>query len=81
MVCVPCILLPFLLAIYLKFIQPLVLKFIPASWKAKVDALLYPTATCPIKVPTQPTAEQSSQMPTEEVNNAGDCCDETKKDI
>ncbi|KAI1728443.1 hypothetical protein DdX_00626 [Ditylenchus destructor] len=81
MVCVPCILLPFLLAIYLKFIQPLVLKFIPASWKAKVDALLYPTATCPIKVPKQPTAEQSSQMPTEEVNNAGDCCDEAKKDI
>ncbi|VDD94423.1 unnamed protein product [Enterobius vermicularis] len=47
MVCVPCLILPVILAIYLKFIQPYVLRLFPESWRAKFDAILYPT--CPIQ--------------------------------
>ncbi|VDM40709.1 unnamed protein product [Toxocara canis] len=49
MVCVPCIILPILLAIYLKFIQPYVLHLLPESWRIKFDAILYPT--CPARPP------------------------------
>ncbi|VDN52178.1 unnamed protein product [Dracunculus medinensis] len=47
MVCVPCIILPVILAIYLKFIQPFILRFLPQSWRSKFDAILYPT--CPLQ--------------------------------
>ncbi|ETN73959.1 hypothetical protein RB195_017168 [Necator americanus] len=51
MVCVPCIFLPILLAIYLKFIQPYVLRFLPERWVTFLDPYLYPT--CPAKPPPQ----------------------------
>uniref|UniRef100_A0A1I7XDU1 UPF0729 protein n=1 Tax=Heterorhabditis bacteriophora TaxID=37862 RepID=A0A1I7XDU1_HETBA len=50
MVCVPCIFLPILLAIYLKFIQPYVLRFLPEQWVNFLDPILYPT--CPAKPPS-----------------------------
>uniref|UniRef100_A0A915E628 Uncharacterized protein n=1 Tax=Ditylenchus dipsaci TaxID=166011 RepID=A0A915E628_9BILA len=88
MVCVPCILLPFLLAIYLKFIQPFVLKFVPQAWKARLDALLYPTATCPLPKNKPVIVNQkpsSIAQPMEETEGIladgpgeGDCCEEKK---
>ncbi|VDL74713.1 unnamed protein product [Nippostrongylus brasiliensis] len=45
MVCLPCIFLPVLLAIYLKFIQPI----LPQRWVEFLDPILYPT--CPAKPP------------------------------
>lgn len=54
MVCVPCILLPFLLALYLKFIQPIIFRLLPEAWKTRFDAILYPT--CPARIPAQPSA-------------------------
>lgn len=73
MVCVPCIILPVLLAIYLKFIQPLIMRFVPDSWKAKVDAVLYPT--CPVSIPkpassTELTDEKGVKNETAATTNA-----------
>ncbi|KAJ1370125.1 hypothetical protein KIN20_031784 [Parelaphostrongylus tenuis] len=49
MVCVPCIFIPVLLAIYLYFIQPFILRFLPERWVNFLDPILYPT--CPAKPP------------------------------
>lgn len=68
MVCVPCIFLPFLLAIYLKFIQPIILRFVPQRWKAWFDSILYPT--CPATVPP------STDTKNEEIKN-----EEEKKEL
>ncbi|CAG9532575.1 unnamed protein product [Cercopithifilaria johnstoni] len=61
MVCVVCILPPILLAIYIKFIQPVILRLLPESWKMKFNALLYPT--CPIPTSTQNVATASDKAP------------------
>ncbi|KFD53105.1 hypothetical protein M514_06019 [Trichuris suis] len=72
MVCLPCILLPIALIVYLKVIQPLLLMILPASWRSKVDAWLYPT--CPLQQP--PVTKQIEQ------SDDHDKCDEnTKKTI
>lgn len=76
MVCVPCIILPVILAIYLKFIQPFIMRFVPESWTARIDAILYPT--CPVAAPKpQPKAEDTSSKTTEQ---ATECPCDTKKD-
>ncbi|WKX90277.1 hypothetical protein Q1695_009263 [Nippostrongylus brasiliensis] len=49
MFCLPCIFLPVLLAIYLKFIQPYVYRILPQRWVEFLDPILYPT--CPAKPP------------------------------
>uniref|UniRef100_A0A7E4UVW2 UPF0729 protein n=1 Tax=Panagrellus redivivus TaxID=6233 RepID=A0A7E4UVW2_PANRE len=55
MVCVPCIILPVLLAIYVRFIQPIVLRYVPDQWKNWLDNLLYPTCALPRRpVPETP---------------------------
>uniref|UniRef100_A0A915P5F3 Uncharacterized protein n=1 Tax=Meloidogyne floridensis TaxID=298350 RepID=A0A915P5F3_9BILA len=66
MVCVPCIFLPFLLAIYLKFVQPFILRFVPERWKIWFDSILYPT--CPVKVPThpEPSAPKEEELKSDE---------------
>uniref|UniRef100_A0A914DAY3 Uncharacterized protein n=1 Tax=Acrobeloides nanus TaxID=290746 RepID=A0A914DAY3_9BILA len=51
MICCPCFLLPVLLAIYLKFIQPLIWRFVPEAWRARIDAWLYPL--CPMNYMNQ----------------------------
>lgn len=56
MVCVPCIVLPFLLALYIKFVQPIILRFVPERWKIWFDSLLYPT--CPLKIPNENDQQQ-----------------------
>ncbi|KRX80171.1 UDP-N-acetylglucosamine transporter [Trichinella sp. T6] len=43
MVCIPCILVPFFLWLYIKFIQPLIWRYVPAKWRTSVDYWLYPT--------------------------------------
>ncbi|KRZ69286.1 UDP-N-acetylglucosamine transporter [Trichinella papuae] len=43
MVCIPCILVPFFLWLYIKFIQPLVWRYVPEKWRTSVDYWLYPT--------------------------------------
>ncbi|CEF71358.1 Uncharacterised protein family UPF0729-containing protein [Strongyloides ratti] len=53
MVCIPCIFLPIILAFYLKFIQPIILRYVPERWKSKLDSILYPT--CPINIQQQTT--------------------------
>ena len=73
MVCVPCIILPILLAIYVKFIQPIVLRFVPEAWKAKVDSWLYPT--CPI-----PKQNRTSKTTTEADDENKDTADDENKD-
>lgn len=57
MVCVPCIILPVILAIYLKFIQPFIIRFVPDAWKAKLDLILYPT--CSVQLPSTPLEKKS----------------------
>ncbi|VDN06826.1 unnamed protein product [Thelazia callipaeda] len=47
MVCVPCILLPIVLAIYIRFIQPIVFRLLPESWRVAFDAVMYPTCRIP----------------------------------
>ena len=66
MVCVPCIFLPFLLAIYLKFVQPFILRLVPERWKIWFDSILYPT--CPVKVPThpEPSAPKEEELKSDE---------------
>lgn len=68
MVCVPCIILPVLLAIYLRFIQPFILRFVPEQWKVKFDAYLYPT--CPIQRPPPPKndGENETEAEAEKLN-------------
>lgn len=51
MVCIPCIILPCVLAVYLKFIQPFIMRFVPDRWKLWFDSILYPT--CPMKIPPE----------------------------
>uniref|UniRef100_A0AC35EX49 Uncharacterized protein n=2 Tax=Panagrolaimus sp. PS1159 TaxID=55785 RepID=A0AC35EX49_9BILA len=78
MVCLPCIILPVCLAIYLRFIQPLILRFVPEGWKQKFDAYLYPT--CPIK--RQPVAKaDANETEAEEVKDGADttCCNSDSK--
>lgn len=58
MVCIPCIILPVALWIYMKFIQPLILRILPQAWREKVDNWLYPT--CPVKAPPTKKSENSS---------------------
>ncbi|EFO17138.1 hypothetical protein LOAG_11362 [Loa loa] len=85
MVCVPCILLPILLAIYIKFIQPVVFRLLPESWRTTFDAVLYPT--CPVpSAPAQNVAAAADKAPDvqgEDVQKADDCgmcTDSNKKD-
>uniref|UniRef100_A0A0M3HTI7 CR032 protein n=1 Tax=Ascaris lumbricoides TaxID=6252 RepID=A0A0M3HTI7_ASCLU len=75
MVCVPCLILPFLLAIYLKFIQPYVLRLIPEAWRTTFDALLYPT--CPARPPPVLEKATKSEETIELSNNSEQaCCDQ-----
>jgi hypothetical protein len=60
MVCVPCIILPFVLAVYIKFIQPIVLRFVPDRWKIWFDSWLYPT--CPLNIQTNQTNEKKTDQ-------------------
>ncbi|VDL80455.1 unnamed protein product [Nippostrongylus brasiliensis] len=81
MVCLPCIFLPVLLAIYLKFIQPYVYRILPQRWVEFLDPILYPT--CPAKPPA-PEAS-ASDIKDEQENRASEACcagvNETKKDL
>ncbi|KRX26477.1 UDP-N-acetylglucosamine transporter [Trichinella nelsoni] len=43
MVCIPCILVPFFLWLYIKFIQPLIWRYVPEKWRTSVDYWFYPT--------------------------------------
>lgn len=70
MVCIPCIILPVAIWIYMKFIQPLILRILPASWREKVDNWLYPT--CPVKAPPPAKkVENSSEKNEESLLNPG----------
>lgn len=84
MVCLPCILPPILLAIFIKFVQLIVLRLLPESWKTAFDALLYPT--CPIRtVSTQnvATMDNSPDVQGRDVQQRDDfdgCLKSSKKD-
>uniref|UniRef100_A0AC34GQS6 Uncharacterized protein n=1 Tax=Panagrolaimus sp. ES5 TaxID=591445 RepID=A0AC34GQS6_9BILA len=67
MVCVPCIILPVLLGLYLRFIQPFILRYIPEGWKEKFDAYLYPT--CPIKRQQPVTTTATTDKNETEIEN------------
>ncbi|PAV90212.1 hypothetical protein WR25_08299 [Diploscapter pachys] len=79
MVCVPCILLPALMFIYMKFIAPYLYRILPERWVHILDPYLYPT--CPVKIPEAEGNETENNGKTEER-----CCpvagssEETKKD-
>ncbi|VDO89391.1 unnamed protein product [Heligmosomoides polygyrus] len=53
MVCLPCIFLPALLAIFQKLIKPSISRFLPERWVNVPDPVLYPT--CPAKPPPAST--------------------------
>uniref|UniRef100_A0A914Z6F8 Uncharacterized protein n=1 Tax=Panagrolaimus superbus TaxID=310955 RepID=A0A914Z6F8_9BILA len=83
MVCVPCIILPVLLGLYLRFIQPFILRYIPEGWKEKFDAYLYPT--CPIKRPqpvktTDKNETEKENVEPQEVNDSAEAATCCKKD-
>ncbi|CAJ0585839.1 unnamed protein product, partial [Mesorhabditis spiculigera] len=79
MVCVPCIILPVLLAIYLKFIQPLIMRFMPERWVHFLDPILYPT--CPVKIPppATPSAPPMDGEVAEEATTSSCCADDENK--
>ncbi|VDK29248.1 unnamed protein product [Gongylonema pulchrum] len=79
MVCIPCILLPIVLAIYIKFIQPIIFRLLPESWRTTFDALLYPT--CPVPV-TQPVPTEDKASTHDQSAQLAECdAGEGKKDI
>lgn len=85
MVCLPCLLPPILLAIFIKFVQPVILRLLPESWKKTFDALLYPT--CPIPTAPADVASTSDKVPDahdrdcQEQDDCGGCPESTKKDL
>uniref|UniRef100_A0A8R1XKF0 Uncharacterized protein n=1 Tax=Onchocerca volvulus TaxID=6282 RepID=A0A8R1XKF0_ONCVO len=76
MVCVPCILLPVLLAIYIKFIQPIIFRLLPESWRTTFDAVLYPTCQIPA-TPATPaqdvTADKARDAHRQNAQKMDDC--------
>uniref|UniRef100_A0A0K0EB60 UPF0729 protein n=1 Tax=Strongyloides stercoralis TaxID=6248 RepID=A0A0K0EB60_STRER len=85
MVCLPCVILPIVLAFYLKFIQPIVLKYAPERWKAKLDSLLYPTCSVNIQQQQPNTANEEKDAKSssnDNSDNVSSCTkEENKKDI
>ncbi|CAJ0608384.1 unnamed protein product [Cylicocyclus nassatus] len=79
MVCVPCIFLPILLAIYLKFIQPFVLRILPEKWVTFLDPYLYPT--CPAKPPPTVSKENETGDASAACCAGGETAKESKKDL
>ncbi|KAI6172286.1 hypothetical protein M3Y98_00956100 [Aphelenchoides besseyi] len=75
MVCVPCIILPILVVIYVRFIQPLILRFVPDRWKARIDSVLYPT--CPVNLRDRPRAKKNTTEATAADPNSTPIADET----
>jgi hypothetical protein len=75
MVCVPCIVVPFLMVIYLKFVQPFILRFVPERWKTRFDSWLYPT--CPVSVPKK--RNESEQMVQKAIIDPADAQEEKKE--
>ncbi|KAF8361051.1 hypothetical protein PRIPAC_87974 [Pristionchus pacificus] len=72
MVCVPCIFLPILAAIYIKFIQPFILRMLPERWATFLDPILYPT--CPVKIPPPMKKEGEGEEKMEEEEKREGCC-------
>ncbi|TKR64961.1 hypothetical protein L596_025428 [Steinernema carpocapsae] len=64
MVCVPCIILPVLTFVYIKFIQPLIYRLMPEEWKVWLDSVLYPT--CKLEVPKPAEKKTESETGEEE---------------
>ncbi|KAL1234698.1 UPF0729 protein [Trichinella pseudospiralis] len=63
MVCIPCILVPFFLWLYIKFIQPLIWRYVPAKWRTSVDYWLYPTCKASnIPGDDKKTSEKTKEM-------------------
>ncbi|KAK5966091.1 hypothetical protein GCK32_013052 [Trichostrongylus colubriformis] len=81
MVCLPCIFLPVLLAIYLKFIQPLIFRMLPERWVTYMDSILYPT--CPAKPPSSAhnKSEGSAECNNCDRQQTAEHSEETKKDL
>lgn len=80
MVCVPCILLPILLAIYIRFIQPIVFRLLPESWRTTFDAILYPT--CPTGVPLSSSTQNEGSLAHDQsaqIVDRGICDDDDSK--
>jgi len=63
MVCIPCILIPAALWLYMRFIQPLIMRIMPAEWKQKFDNFFY-SQQCPIK-PPPPSSSKTNANGTE----------------
>ncbi|VDK85040.1 unnamed protein product [Litomosoides sigmodontis] len=86
MVCLPCLLPPILLAIFIKFIQPIILRLLPQSWRKAFDALLYPTCAIPT-APAENVASTIDKVPDAcggDYQNEDDCdgCPgSSKKDV
>ncbi|CAI2345414.1 unnamed protein product [Caenorhabditis sp. 36 PRJEB53466] len=78
MVCLPCIFLPIMMAIYMKFIMPYVYRVLPERWVHFLDPILYPT--CPVSIP------EAEKKNGEETGETKSCCstaesgEESKKD-
>ncbi|KAK0419924.1 hypothetical protein QR680_014406 [Steinernema hermaphroditum] len=64
MVCVPCIILPVLTFVYIRFIQPLIYRLMPEQWKIWLDSVLYPT--CPLQIP-KPAEKKEAAVEKDEV--------------
>jgi len=73
MVCIPCILVPVLLWLYCKFLQPLIMKYVPAKYRNWLDGILYPT--CPLQPP--PSAPLVADS--DEKNKTSEHDDDTNK--
>uniref|UniRef100_A0AC35UCL3 UPF0729 protein n=1 Tax=Rhabditophanes sp. KR3021 TaxID=114890 RepID=A0AC35UCL3_9BILA len=78
MVCLPCVVLPIFLAIYLKFIQPLIFRFMPDTWKAKLDSILYPT--CPLNIPKNQTETAAKEIMEDEADTLSKSSENKKID-
>ncbi|VDP01680.1 unnamed protein product [Soboliphyme baturini] len=67
MVCIPCILIPFALWVYCKFIQPYVLRFIPVNWRSWADSWLYPV--CPLQYSGEEKTKDAATSPEKTTEN------------
>uniref|UniRef100_A0A1I8A8A5 UPF0729 protein n=1 Tax=Steinernema glaseri TaxID=37863 RepID=A0A1I8A8A5_9BILA len=70
MVCVPCIILPVITFVYIRFIQPLIYRLMPENWRIWLDSVLYPT--CPLQIP-KPAEKKETEAQDEQSQEECPC--------
>uniref|UniRef100_A0A0N4Z6T2 Uncharacterized protein n=1 Tax=Parastrongyloides trichosuri TaxID=131310 RepID=A0A0N4Z6T2_PARTI len=67
MVCLSCVILPIFFALYLRFLQPILLRFIPVKWLQKLEMRMEPT--CGVEIPNCNVPSRSDDSLKEEIKS------------